>query len=87
MKAAEDLRSRATASQDLLRTMLGITRPIVVETPVEPTPEPTEELTVEEVVAAIGKDITPEPAPPSTEGSPAPPETPEPVVEGDQAEA
>lgn len=68
-KDAEDLRSRATASQNLLRTMLGI--PVTVSEPsVEPTLEPAEELTVEEVVAAIGDDITPEP-----------------VVEGDEAEA
>ena len=94
VKAAEDLRSRASASQELLRAMLGIKPSVEVGRPPEPPteplavpieipgpnkPEPAEELTVEETVEAIAAEITPEVGPLA--------DAPEAVVEGDEAEA
>lgn len=74
--AAEDLRSRAGMSLELVGHILGITRPIVVPpTAVEPIPERT----VEEVVEAVAAEITPEVGPLA--------DAPEAVVEGDEAEA
>ncbi len=89
VKAAEDLRSRATASQGLIRVILGIppvVKPAVLETiaadlseaiaeVVEAAPEPT----VEETVEAIATEITPEVGPLA--------DAPEAIVEGDEAEA
>lgn len=80
--AAEDLRSRASASQELLSAILGINQnpPLVVE-PIRfpPMAESPAEETVEEVVEAVAAEITPEVGPLA--------DAPEPVLEGDEADS